>query len=189
MKNNKYVIAFLFLISIATFSFAVVSISQNYQILLGELTGGNGTPSSANYSISAGTLGQTVFSEGTPKSNNYSMQAGDVLVQTNINNNIPALTLETVFAYPNPIKPNSPGSSYYAQKLTFKALTPAAIIKVFNIAGELVATLNKTDTSVDTYAWDMTNDNGEKLASGVYIFFATNPEDRITKKGKFAIIK
>jgi len=190
MKNKKYIIAIFCLIATASLCFAVVTISENYRILLGQLTGGTGTPSSTNYSVSAGVLGQAVFSEGTPKSANYSVQSGDIIVQQNtVNTKAPSSNLEAAFVYPNPIKPNSPGSSYYAQSLTFKALTPQAVIKIYNIAGELVATLNKTDNSVDFYAWDMRNDTGQKLASGVYIFFTTNPDNGKTKKGKFAIIK
>ncbi|MCB4791894.1 MAG: hypothetical protein LHV68_08400 [Elusimicrobia bacterium] len=189
MKNNKYIAAVFCLIAAVSLCLAVVSVSERYKVLLGQVTGGNGSPSSKNYSVSVGVLGQAIFSEVIPKSSNYSVQSGDIIVQNTINTNAASPNLETAFVYPNPIKPNSPGSPYYAQGLTFKALTPAAIIKVFNMAGELVAALNKTDVSVDFYAWDMRNDNGEKLASGIYIFFTTNPANGETKKGKFAIIK
>ena len=59
-------------------------------------------------------------------------------------------------------------------------------IKIFNKAGYLVCTLHETEGEF-TLDWDATNDDGKKLASGVYIWVVSGPSGK--DKGKFAIIK
>jgi hypothetical protein len=61
-----------------------------------------------------------------------------------------------------------------------------AEVKIFDKAGRLVRTLHESSGS-STLDWDATNDNGEKLASGVYIWVLSGPAG--TSKGKFAIIR
>ena len=99
----------------------------------------------------------------------------------------PALNLSETYVYPNPFKPGS-GSVFDAPKIVFKKLTDRATIKVYSYAGQLVATLHKTDTSVDYYEWDAKNETGEYVASGVYVYLITNTSgEKIS--GKFGIIR
>ncbi|MBN2541731.1 VCBS repeat-containing protein [bacterium] len=59
-------------------------------------------------------------------------------------------------------------------------------IRIYNKAGILVRTLDEEDGK-STLEWDVTNEEGNKLASGVYIWYLTGPSGE--EKGKFAIIK
>ena len=164
--------------------FAAVLISANYKIFIGLFTGGGGGGrASGSYKMASAVIGQGV--SGDAASANYKSGAGSV-PQTEVLKSIAALNLSDVYVYPNPYKPNSPGR-FQADKITFKKLTGEATIRVYTITGELAATLNKTD-SFDDYEWDATNDAGQKLASGVYIYFVTAPGGE-TAKGKFSIIK
>jgi hypothetical protein len=55
---------------------------------------------------------------------------------------------------------------------------------IYNKAGELVKTLKPTEWT----SWDGKSDSGESLASGVYIWVATEANGK-KEKGKFAIIR
>ncbi len=104
----------------------------------------------------------------------------------------PSVNLDNVKVYPNPYKPGS-GTIYdnpsFGEGIVFSGLTANAKIKIYNIAGELVTELDVT-TNDGKYLWNTRNFNGQKVASGVYIYFITNPDDNKQKsKGRFAIIR
>ena len=90
--------------------------------------------------------------------------------------------------FPNPYKPGS-GGAYDAQNMTFRNLTQKVKIRIFNIVPELVKTI-EADSQTGEATWDACNEDGEKVASGVYLYIITNPDNNNQKaKGKFAIIK
>ena len=73
--------------------------------------------------------------------------------------------------------------------IVFSGLTANAKIKIFNIAGELINELEETNGNGNCL-WDTKNKEGNKVASGVYLYYIINPEDNSQKsKGKFAIIR
>ena len=84
---------------------------------------------------------------------------------------------------PNPFKPSKGHTviSFFGDRL------PNAKIMIFNKSGMKVRTLQETN-GTDRLDWDASNDNGEKLASGVYIW-VSKYSDGGEDKGKFAIIK
>ena len=99
---------------------------------------------------------------------------------------------EDVYAYPNPTKIGS---------ITIRYATPnpnhSAELKIYNIAAELVKSVNKDSFQqsgiVYKYDWQLDNDGGEKVASGVYIYLLklkelSTGEEKVIKK-KLAIIK
>ncbi|OGS21078.1 MAG: hypothetical protein A2252_04075 [Elusimicrobia bacterium RIFOXYA2_FULL_39_19] len=88
--------------------------------------------------------------------------------------------LNTVKAYPNPFKISGADN-----KISFTNLTTQVTIKIFNIAGELVKTLESTNGLA---IWDVKNEIDESVASGVYVYIITNPQGE-KKTGKIAIIK
>jgi len=101
-------------------------------------------------------------------------------------------SLDNVKVYPNPYKPGT-GSIYdnssLGEGIVFSNLTPNANIKIFNIAGELVAEFNETNGD-GKYLWNTRNSKGEKVASGVYIYYIKNPADGKQKaKGRIVIIR
>ena len=161
---------------------ALISAQYNFPVIV--VVNGSANTASANYKIQTGTLGQSVF--GSAHSSNY-QNSGGFVNQAAALANPPAVNLSDAYVYPNPFKPNSPGS-FQAAKITFKHLPPEATIKIFEITGKEVIELHKTDRTVDYYEWNAVNNSGQKLASGVYLFFMTAPNGG-KAKGKFAIIR
>ena len=91
--------------------------------------------------------------------------------------------LSESYIYPNPVR-----TSLGNDKVTFANLTNNVIIRIFKTNGDLVREINATDTNYGTVIWDLTNDNGNKIASGIYIYLITN-ENGDKLKGKLAIIR
>ena len=178
---NRIVLIILATALTGSLVYAGVLISAQYILSLGSVTNSTANTSSANYSIQA-TLGQSV--SGDAESANYHNSGGfagqaGVLAAS-------AADLSDAYVYPNPFKPNSPGS-FQAAFITFAHLPAVATIKVFAITGKLVAELHKND-GTDFYRWDAKNSDGQKLASGVYIYYMTAPNGG-KAKGKFGVIR
>jgi hypothetical protein len=97
-----------------------------------------------------------------------------------------ASDLNAVVVAPNPLKLSSEG------KLKFLHLTAEAKIYVYTSAGELVKILYHTDGSGEE-EWDLRNDEGAMLTSGIYIYYVESykPEEtgKFTTSGKFALIQ
>ncbi|OGS18503.1 MAG: hypothetical protein A2219_03670 [Elusimicrobia bacterium RIFOXYA2_FULL_50_26] len=100
--------------------------------------------------------------------------------------------LADAFVYPNPYKPGTGGSfdrTVFGDGVVFESLTARAKIRVFNVAGELVADLAEEDGD-GRLVWNATNSDGSRLASGLYIYMIQNSDDSSDKRsGKLAIIK
>ncbi|MFQ3675287.1 MAG: fibronectin type III domain-containing protein, partial [Endomicrobiia bacterium] len=107
-----------------------------------------------------------------------------------------SLNLNEVKVYPNPYKHGATGDnakfsdSSLGTGIVFDNLTLKAEIKIYNISGELVSELSENDGD-GMCLWNTKNKDGEKVVSGVYIYYVTNPDDKGMKpaKGKFAIIR
>ena len=97
-----------------------------------------------------------------------------------------AADLSAVTVAPNPCRFSSQG------KLKFLHLTTGAKIYVYTFAGELVKILYNTDGSGEK-EWDLRNDEGAVLTSGMYIYYVESykPEEtgKFTTSGKFALIR
>lgn len=91
----------------------------------------------------------------------------------------PAADLGSIKAYPNPLNSR-------LHSLTIEGLTGEADIKIYNVAGELVRTVEYT-TANGQASWDGKNDSGSTVASGVYIVYIKS--DAGTKKIKIAVEK
>ncbi len=181
-KHPATIIIIFFLLT--SIVIAAIMVSTNYKQLAVTLSNGGGSAPSPNY-ITIGSI--TTGFIGNAESASYKTMGGFISQAAVISRILPAMDLTKAHVYPNPYKPGS-GGKFDADYITFKKLTSRATIRVFNITGELCATINKNDTTVDNYKWNTTNDAGKKLASGVYIYYITNPAGK-TAKGKFAIIK
>jgi len=82
--------------------------------------------------------------------------------------------------YPNPFR-----SARGDTTITFDQMPADSTIKIFTVSGRLVKTLNAT---LDKIPWDLTNDSGDKVASGIYLYVITDNQGNKTR-GKFTIIK
>jgi len=92
------------------------------------------------------------------------------------------------YAYPVPYKPNDGLSTTGDETsgITFTNLSSDAEIKIYTITGELVKKLvHKTGFVKEWYPVE--NEKGEKVVSGVYIYYITNKNQH--KSGKLVIIR
>lgn len=90
--------------------------------------------------------------------------------------------LNEVYVYPNPVRPNQAGN---AKTLTFTNLSRDVTVRIFTLAGRLV---RKVEHMADPYTWDLRNDSGEHVQSGVYFYVVTDSNEH-KATGKFAIIR
>ena len=103
------------------------------------------------------------------------------------------LDVERITVYPNPYYAFNPAElNRLARFVTFTNLPPKATIRIFNLAGQLVRTIEKDNTST-FQRWDLLNHDGLPVASGMYIAYveATLPTDGSTAEKilKFGIIQ
>jgi hypothetical protein len=89
-------------------------------------------------------------------------------------------TLDEVIVYPNPCITDK-----YGYQIHFTNLTQNATIKIFNIAGELVKEIHSNNPME---IWKIDNDDGGRIASGIYIYLITDHANN-KKIGKLAVIK
>src|SRR5205807_6937382 len=89
--------------------------------------------------------------------------------------------LSGAYAWPVPYKP-----SIGHTVIHFVNLASASTIKVYTITGELVAQLESDSLGSDVL-WDVTNRDGDRVASGVYIYQIKNSFSE--KRGKLIIIR
>jgi len=69
--------------------------------------------------------------------------------------------------------------------VTFDQLTPGSTVKIFTLSGRWVCSLSAPDGFVN---WDLKNQDGNTVASGVYLYVITDDQGAITR-GKLAIIR
>jgi hypothetical protein len=148
--------------------------------------GANGGPgfSSADYNAAI-SFGENILSIGGSPS--YNLNSGYISVSDAASSIIIPRDLNAVYIYPNPYKPGS-GGVFDAPYLTFKNLTSRATIRIFNIALEHIATIEKDSVVSNEYQWEPKNDAGRVIASGLYIYYITDTSGHTTK-GKFTIIR
>jgi hypothetical protein len=96
---------------------------------------------------------------------------------------------QRVGVYPNPYYT---GWSYSTevpnQFVTFNNLPEHAVIRIFNLAGQRVRTLEKRSSS-QFQIWDLRNESNQPVASGIYVCYVEMPEIGETKILKLAIVQ
>lgn len=92
-------------------------------------------------------------------------------------------TLDEVSVFPNPYKPNS-GMGH--SKITFTNLIPSSTVEIYTLNGELVRIL-KDDSALGEVDWNAANEDGQKVASGIYVYLVYSSSSH--KSGKLAVIK
>ena len=115
-----------------------------------------------------------------------------------------------VGVYPNPYRVNAAwdGNTPYTRKLMFFNLPARAEVRVYTLAGEIVATLDHdaatyngesrwfNDFSSDNrimpggeHAWDLLSAANQNLTTGLYLFTVRDKDTGEVQQGKFAVIK
>ncbi len=91
--------------------------------------------------------------------------------------------------FPNPYYGfNIVEKNQFSRFVTFSHLPAKATIRVFTLAGVLVRTLEKNDPAQFT-TWDLQNEAGLPVASGVYLVHIDLPEVGKTKTLKLALVR
>ncbi len=94
-----------------------------------------------------------------------------------------------VNVFPNPYYAFNPLERNRLQRfVTFNGLPSKATLRIFNLAGQLVRTLQKNDNT-QFQQWDLTNKDNFPVASGIYIAYVDMPDIGATKVVKIAIIQ
>jgi hypothetical protein len=90
--------------------------------------------------------------------------------------------LSSVLVYPNPWD----ARKYTGAPMRFTSLPNGSTVKLFTIAAHYVRTLQVSSAGIAS--WDMTNDSGQPVASGYYLYIITDNQGRKTT-GKIAVVR
>ncbi|MGE5364778.1 MAG: T9SS type A sorting domain-containing protein [Bacteroidota bacterium] len=97
--------------------------------------------------------------------------------------------VERINIFPNPYYGANPEElNKYQRFVTISHLPRKAIIRIFNLAGQLIQTIRK-DSPEQFQRWDLANQSGLPVASGLYIIHVDMPDLGKTKIIKAAIIQ
>lgn len=69
--------------------------------------------------------------------------------------------------------------------VTFGGLVDGSTVKIFTVSGHWVASVRSTGLSTN---WNLQNDSGDRVASGIYMFSASSPDGQ-SSRGSFAVIR
>jgi hypothetical protein len=98
--------------------------------------------------------------------------------------------IDKINVFPNPYYAyNELATTPYDQYVTFTHLPEKATIKIFNLAGVLVTTLDHDNASSQFEKWDLTNASNIPVASGMYIAHIDMPDEGIQKILKVMIVQ
>jgi len=92
--------------------------------------------------------------------------------------------LSAVQVYPNPWR----SDKHAGKSVTFASLPSGSTVKIFTVSGHLIKTLGPQTSALGTASWDLTNDAGEKVASGIYLYLITDSQGD-KGRGKMAVIR
>ncbi|MBI5245046.1 MAG: hypothetical protein HY922_15390 [Elusimicrobia bacterium] len=97
--------------------------------------------------------------------------------------------VSNVYAFPVPWSPNSgdPSLGNKTDGIRFAQTPTDGSIRIYNIAGELVRSLDIPPGNLGTVSWDVRTNGGHDVASGVYIWVAASGSNK--KSGKLMIIR
>jgi hypothetical protein len=96
-----------------------------------------------------------------------------------------------VGVYPNPYRGYSlwDGSGPRDRVLRFYNLPENCVIYVFNLAGDLVKTIEHDDPHSGEEAWNLITDRDQAIASGLYVYAVEDKSNGHVKRGKFLVIR
>jgi hypothetical protein len=108
---------------------------------------------------------------------------------TTTGNDLEKVSASKIGVFPNPYYAYNPAeTNRFFKFVTFNNLPPKATFRIFNLAGQLVRTLEKNDVS-QFMRWDLNNDANFPVASGMYFVHIQMPDIGVTKVLKLAVIQ
>lgn len=98
-------------------------------------------------------------------------------------------TLEDIKVVPNPyVAANVFETNSYERELHFTHLPASCTIRIFNIAGELIISLNHDDGTSEA-SWNLRTSANQEVSPGLYFYHVTSNVVSGSKVDKFLIIK
>lgn len=88
------------------------------------------------------------------------------------------LSIDDLYVFPQP-------ASTMDEWLVFANIAPGTSIRIYDTNGRFIRTISEEDQN-GGIRWDLKNQSGQKVASGIYIFYAIFGKQ--TKLGKFSIV-
>src|SRR5258706_12192479 len=87
-----------------------------------------------------------------------------------------AVTPSMIRVVPNPYYAHSSyEQNQFSRRVRFMNLPAQCTVRIFNLAGQLVRTLEKNDPSTSVLDWDIETRNQLPVGSGVYIYHGASP--------------
>ena len=99
----------------------------------------------------------------------------------------PTSNLRRVGVVPNPYRANEAWDQPGAHEVHFVNLPPRSTIKIYTVAGDLVVRLEHDDTVRDFERWDLKNQNGHDVASGIYMYRVESAS--LTFQNRFVVVR
>jgi hypothetical protein len=99
----------------------------------------------------------------------------------------PTQDLQRVTVVPNPYRATEAWDLPGQHEVHFTNLPPQARIRIYTVAGDLVATIDHSDPVRDFARWNLKNQNGQDVASGIYMFRVET--DVFAFQDRFVIIR
>jgi len=95
---------------------------------------------------------------------------------------VPSANLDRAVAFPNPFRPDRGHD-----RIIFDFLSAGSTVKIFDVSGALVRELNDDDGDGRIDWMGATNDDGKKIASGVYYYVVAGAGGK--KAGRVAVVR
>ena len=87
-----------------------------------------------------------------------------------------AVTPAQIRAVPNPYYAHSAYElNQFIRRIRFVNVPARCTVRIYNLAGQLVRTLRKDDSSTSVLEWDIETDRGLPVGSGVYVYHVETP--------------
>jgi hypothetical protein len=84
--------------------------------------------------------------------------------------------MELISVFPNPyLGGHALESSVSSRFVTISGLPATSIIRIFNLSGRLIRTIYHNTVTTSLQQWDLRNDEGIKVASGLYLIHIESP--------------
>jgi len=115
-----------------------------------------------------------------PKTGELFIATDKGLVSYRTDSTEPEKVFGKVYAFPNPVRPE------YQGDITITGLVEETIVKITDVAGNLVF---ETRSQGGQATWNGKNFNGERVSTGVYLFFCTSSKGEQSAVGKILFVK
>ena len=84
---------------------------------------------------------------------------------------------------PNPYRGNAPWDPTGQNRIEFRGLPPVAEIRIYTAAGDLMRVLNHSSSTSGAAVWDLKNQDGQEVTSGIYLYRITSPPSGANQVG------